>query len=95
MELIVLVVPDCPHSTLLHERLDLALEQLPETTVTWHEVTDAEEAERLGMHGSPTLLMDGVDPQARPGETASLSCRLGDVPSVDQIRALLTKATRT
>ena len=35
-----------------------------------------EEAVRAGMHGSPTILIGGVDPFAgAPGE-ASLSCRL-------------------
>ena len=28
------------------------------------------------MTGSPTLLADGVDPFARPGQQPSLSCRL-------------------
>jgi hypothetical protein len=28
------------------------------------------------MHGSPTLLVDGTDPFAAPGEAPSLSCRL-------------------
>jgi hypothetical protein len=28
------------------------------------------------MHGSPTLLIDGIDRFAEPGQVASLSCRL-------------------
>jgi hypothetical protein len=35
----------------------------------------------------------GADPQARPREAASLSCRLAAIPSVDRIRTLLTWAT--
>jgi hypothetical protein len=30
-------------------------------------VTDEREAAEAGMHGSPTLLIDGVDPFAQPG----------------------------
>jgi len=47
------------------------------------------------MTGSPTLLADGADPFARPGQLPSLSCRLypdeqgrpGQAPSPGQIRA--------
>jgi hypothetical protein len=46
------------------------------------------------MHGSPTILVDGVDPFAGPGAAASLSCRLyrnsegraDGAPSVRQLR---------
>jgi hypothetical protein len=92
MNLTVLVVPACPHAALLRERLTLALEQYPGTAVTWREVTDAQQAEHLGMHGSPTLLINGVDPLTPPGQEASLSCRLGTLPSVDQLRAILSEA---
>src|SRR4051794_14140426 len=52
---------------------------------------------RRGMTGSPTLLIDGTDPFARPGSEPSLSCRLypsenGRVegaPSVDDLRRVL------
>ncbi|MEU6068832.1 MULTISPECIES: DsbA family protein [Streptomyces] len=92
MDLTVLVVPACPHTALLRERLALALKERPDTEVTWREITDVQEAERLGMHGSPTLLINGVDPLAPPGQAPSLSCRVGALPSVDQLRALFTEA---
>jgi hypothetical protein len=40
------------------------------------EIADDQEAAKAGMHGSPTLLIDGVDPFAGPDEAPSLSCRL-------------------
>jgi hypothetical protein len=57
---------------------------------------------RVANTGSPTLLIDGVDPFAAPGEPASLSCRLyrlpdgslDGVPSLDQLRAALDAAAR-
>jgi hypothetical protein len=66
-----------------------------------HRVVSApEEAERYGMHGSPTILIDGRDPFAEPGAEASLSCRLyrnadgrtQGVPSAGQLRAALAAA---
>jgi hypothetical protein len=91
MELTVLVVPACPHTAPLRERLTLALEGRDDGTVTWREVTDPEEAEHLGMHGSPTLLVDGTDPFARPGEEPSLSCRVLGLPSLDRLRRAVAR----
>jgi hypothetical protein len=39
-------------------------------------VADEREAVLAGMHGSPTLLIDGVDPFAAPGQAPGLACRL-------------------
>ena len=40
------------------------------------EVATPQEALRLGMHGSPTVLIDGRDPFPTDVEQGSLSCRL-------------------
>lgn len=42
------------------------------------EVRSEDEAIRLGLRGSPTVLVDGRDPFASDGVGASLSCRLYD-----------------
>ncbi|KUL34976.1 hypothetical protein [Streptomyces regalis] len=94
MDLTVLVVPGCPHAPLVRKRLSLALDEPADTAVTWREITDNADAERLGMHGSPTLLINGADPLAPPGHPASLSCRVGPLPTVEQLRALLAEADR-
>ncbi len=56
------------------------------------EIATSEEAARLGMHGSPTILIDGTDPFPTEAAIGSLSCRLypaGDAmsgaPSVAQL----------
>ena len=96
MKLSILAVPDCPNAPLLRDRITRALAGQPATEITWHEVTDGEQAECLGMHGSPTLLIDGIDPFALPGQLTSLSCRLyrdlgtvSGAPSTDQLRGVL------
>jgi hypothetical protein len=86
MELRLLMVAGCPHAALFEERLGVALAAHPGTALRRRVVASEGEAVAAGMHGSPTLLVDGVDPFARPGEAASLSCRLypagsGAVPS--------------
>ena len=39
-------------------------------------VTGETEAARLGMTGSPTILLDGADPFAAAGAVPGLSCRI-------------------
>lgn len=76
MQLAVLSVPDCPGVKLLDERLAQVLEGRTGVVVSHRVIDDLDEATRWGMSGSPTLLIDGIDPFAEPGQAASVSCRL-------------------
>jgi hypothetical protein len=95
MTLEILQVPGCPGADLLAARLDWML--AGRLQVTRRVVTSQADAERLGMTGSPTLLAEGADPFARPGQPPSVSCRLyldehgrrGPAPSSAQLRAAL------
>ncbi|QIS08894.1 DsbA family protein [Nocardia arthritidis] len=95
--LVVLAVPDCPNAPLLIERLREISTDRTEFEPIQRIVHDQAEAERYGMHGSPTLLVNGVDPFAQPGTPASLSCRLyphpcgrvDGAPSVAELAAVL------
>ena len=97
MELTVLAVPDCPNAALLEQRLAQVIEGRRDVTVSRQLIADQDEAARWGMRGSPTILVDGTDPFAEPGEPASLSCRLyrdgngqaDGAPSVSQLRQAL------
>ena len=71
----VLAVPDCPNAPVVRERIAAALEGHA-VAVEFVEVSDEATAARWHMTGSPTLLLDGVDPFAVPGTRPSLSCRL-------------------
>jgi hypothetical protein len=100
MELTLLTVPACPNAAAFQERLAAALAAHPGAVVHRRVVTDEREAAQAGMHGSPTLLIDGVDPFAGPDEAPSLSCRLyrdaagrtGRAPSVESLRQALAAA---
>jgi len=97
MKLVILQVPDCPHAAVLETRLAPLLAARADIVLTRHLVTGQADAERLGMAGSPTLLADGVDPFAVPGQPPSLSCRLyrdehgrrTPAPTPSQLRAAL------
>lgn len=94
----VLHVPGCPNLALLLERLDEALGD--REAVTTHLIETDEQATTLGMAGSPTLLLDGVDPFDNPEQRPGLSCRVfrdGEgraiaAPSVIQLRTALIAA---
>jgi hypothetical protein len=100
VELTVLTVAGCPHAALLAERLAAALAGRTAPPVTWRVISDPDEAALAGLHGSPTVLVDGTDPFAAPGQPASMSCRLYDngpgrlegAPSVSRLRQVLVRA---
>jgi len=92
----LLHVPGCPGAELLLRRL--AEPGFGEVQVDREVVADETEAAAAGMTGSPTLLIDGMDPFAAPNAVPSLSCRLyrdehdrlGAAPSAAQLRWALT-----
>lgn len=51
-----------------------------EVNVTCHTVDTDVEAERLGFRGSPTILIDGIDPWAPENAPIGLSCRVYMTP---------------
>ena len=76
MELTMLAVPGCPNAVALEERLAVVLADYPDAVVRRRQVADEREAAEAGMAGSPTLLINGTDPFAVPGQVPGLSCRL-------------------
>lgn len=97
MRITVLTVPDCPNAPVIRERITAALDG-KEAQVELIEVRQEAEAARWGMTGSPTVLVDGVDPFAVVGAPASISCRLyrdeegrpGGAPSIEALRRALS-----
>lgn len=96
MNIDLLHVPDCPNRTEARQNLDAALASAGIDAVV-HErvVTTAEEATAMGMNGSPTILIDGIDPFGADA-SASLACRLyrdaagvRGAPSVEALTARL------
>jgi hypothetical protein len=54
--------PDCPYLETLLDRLGEVTQQ----PVMTHQIASEEEAAARGMAGSPTLLVDGIDPSPMP-----------------------------
>jgi hypothetical protein len=99
-ELTVLAVPDCPNASVLQRRLAGLVAGRPDVTVTRRDITDLADAVRWGMHGSPTLLIDGRDPFAVPDTAPAVACRLypgengrlDGAPAVSALRLVLEQA---
>jgi hypothetical protein len=97
----LLVVTDCPNQAVALARLRTALGALDLTDQPVSEIVinDPVRAAEFGMHGSPTVLIDGRDPFADHETVASVSCRLyrtadrvEGAPSVEALIAALDAA---
>ena len=71
----LLYFPDCPNWQLADTRLHDVASQLG-LSIEHVLVTTTEAAERLSFRGSPTILIDGIDPFAAGDEPIGLSCRI-------------------
>ncbi len=99
MDITLLYFEDCPNWKLADERLTAIAAERGDVTVNRHLVDTPAEAERTGFHGSPSILIDGVDVFAEPGSGVGLSCRryltpegYEGAPTLEQLRAVLADA---
>lgn len=97
MEIELLFVPECPNRSRARAHVDIALARTGRVArVREQEVRTSDEAARLGMRGSPTILIDGRDPFGAMAGLSSFSCRLyyseaglSGAPTVDQLIEVL------
>lgn len=101
MRIVLQYFDDCPNWRVADAHLGLALGDVPSLgVVVEYEIVDSpEKAQECGFHGSPTILLDGVDPFADENTTVGLTCRrfitddgLAGAPSVAQLVAALREA---
>ncbi len=97
MKIQLLYFDDCPNWRTTNKHLDQLLDEAESTDrVELVIVDDQEAAERWRFRGSPTVLIDGVDPFGDEAAPVGLSCRIyrtdagfAGSPSADQLRAVL------
>jgi hypothetical protein len=84
----------CPNWKIADDRLRELLDS--DTAIEYRLVESQEDAEQLGFRGSPTILVDGVDPFAKSDDPVGLACRIyftgegrEEAPSMDQLRSAL------
>ena len=93
----LLYFDDCPNWLTTADMLERLAPELG-FEVTAKLVADQEDAERLGFPGSPTILVDGVDPFAEAGAPVAYSCRVYNTPdglrgspTIEMLRAALSR----
>jgi hypothetical protein len=100
MKVELLYFDGCPNWHDAHRNLRAAAERTgTDVEVTFTEITTPEHAERRRFRGSPTILINGVDPFADEGGEVGLSCRIytgtGEMrgsPSTDELVTALNAA---
>jgi hypothetical protein len=98
MEITLQYFDGCPNWEVL-DRIAEALHGRTDASIIRQRVGTTEEAVRLGFHGSPTILIDGIDPFAEPSAPVGLACRvfrtpngLAGSPTLEQLHAVFSEA---
>ena len=99
MEIKLQYFDGCPNREVLDHRIAEALHGRTDASIIRQRVETTEEAIRLGFHGSPTILIDGIDPFAEPSAPVGLACRvfrtpngLAGSPTLEQLQAAFSEA---
>ncbi|NMM31160.1 MAG: thioredoxin family protein [Cellulomonas sp.] len=99
MDITLLYFDGCPNWKATEERLAIIAAERPDITVTRHLVETFDEAQRVGFRGSPSVLVDGIDPFAAADASVGLTCRLYQTPdglsgspTLEQLRTALAHA---
>lgn len=98
MKVVLQYFDDCPNWKEAAAHLDTLAAELPDLTVSLQRVDNAEEAERVNFHGSPSILVDGIDPFASDDAPVGLACRIfptpegpAGSPTLEQLRIAITR----
>jgi len=96
MEVRILYFEDCPNIGIAEQRVREAAAGDPEIRIVRQRVADPDDAKAAELHGSPTILIDGVDPFAGPDAEPSWTCRvfvsadgIQGAPSTLQLREVM------
>lgn len=97
MEVVLQYFDDCPNWKEAAAHLDALVAEVPGLVVSLQRVETAEEAERENFRGSPSILVDGVDPFAPDDAPVGLACRVypaphgpAGSPTLEQLRAAIS-----
>jgi hypothetical protein len=87
-----------PHWRETERHLRALTDEFADVAFRQHPVDAPEEAKRVGFHGSPSVLVDGIDAFAEPDAPVGIACRVyptpdgpAGSPTIDQLRAALVQ----
>lgn len=100
MKVTLLYFDACPHWTVADGHLRTLAADDPELVIERHIVDMVDAAEVPGFQGSPSIIVNGVDPFAVPADPVGLSCRMyhtpngiAGSPTLDQLRTVIAAAS--
>ena len=78
MKITIQYFDGCPHWKLADERVRHVLRDFSghDVTVEYQFIDSPQTADEVGFHGSPTILIDGLDPFITGVEQVGMSCRV-------------------
>lgn len=92
----LLYFDDCPNWTVVDEHLRTLASEYPDIEIDRRIVDTVEDAEATRFRGSPSIIVDGVDPFTDPDAPVGLSCRVYQTPdgpagspTLDQLRSVI------
>ncbi len=102
MHIELLYFDGCPSRRIAAGHLRTLSDEFDDLTFS-HTIVDTPElADRYGFRGSPSVLIDGVDPFADETDPVGLSCRLYQTPigpagspTIDQLRLIVQAGLRS
>lgn len=97
MDVTLMYFDDCPNWKVTDRLLHQLADEIDDLTIRHQFVGTPEEAEKYQFRGSPSILVDGVDPFATADDPVGLSCRvyrtpegMAGSPTLEQLRSVLT-----
>jgi hypothetical protein len=100
MKITIQYFDGCPHWKVADERVRMVLGGLsrPDVKLEYQLIDSPDTAERVGFHGSPTILIDGRDPFVTGAEPVGMTCRVyrtdegpQGAPTVAALQRLLSR----
>ena len=99
MDIMLQCFDGCPNWKVADARLEALKAEGLDLDIEYQFIETPEAAAEAGFRGSPTVLIDGVDPFADPDAPVGLSCRvyrtddgLAGSPTLDQLRIAVDAA---
>lgn len=93
MEITLQYFDGCPNWRIADEHVRLLAAERPDIIVRHQLVESADDAERVGFHGSPSIIIDGADAFPDASAQVGLACRRyltpdgpAGSPTLDQLR---------
>ena len=81
MNVTLLYFEDCPNWLVADDHLRVLAAEHPEMVIERRIVNTVEDAAATRFRGSPSFIVDGVDPFADADEPVGLSCRMYQTPA--------------